>query len=443
MLLPRFVRLPCLTCLLLGVIHDGTAAPFPPAKNKVPADFKRLAKVFGRPGSASVIGKTWVAVDTGPENVPLDLHGWLIEDGVKGLLLLDWYGELHKLRKSASDEKRPKIKEGEDGTFLFSTFQESDFSVAWKVRAEDYAAKSKKFLTDGLPTDKDTNSASASVSQRFGLADHVVDAARYAHFAYQFGEKAHAADLYAHACKAQKKYADTYIFGFDKPVSLHVFAANRIASGYRNGAIFSAHGGTTRRELQKRWERIAAIPHHKYRNEAKAMAEHYKNLIKEDARWVEPDAKAFTKMTTEQKVAYWLYHLRDLDMGQWSNPGSCSVFGQFGVDLRDAKKKKPNAGVELKKLGMAAVPQLIAHLDDARPTRCKGHWRSYWPEHHYLLRYGDCCQQIFESITGHTIFRGTSTVSYPIHDKEQKQCKEKARKWWKEHQEKAPTTGHP
>ena len=329
MLLPRFVRLPCLTCLLLGVIHDGAAAPFPPAKNKVPADFKRLAKVFGRPGSASVIGKTWVAVDTGPENVSLDLHGWLIEDGVKGLLLLDWYGELHKLRKSASDEKRPKIKEGEDGTFLFSTFQEADFSVAWKVRAEDYAAKSKKFLTDGLPTDKDTNSASASASQRFGLADHVVDAARYAHFAYQFGEKAHAADLYAHACKAQKKYADTYIFGFDKPVSLHVFAANRIASGYRNGA--------------------------------KAMAEHYKNLIKEDAR----------------------------------------------------------------------------------PTRCKGHWRSYWPEHHYLLRYGDCCQQIFESITGYTIFRGTSTVSYPIHDKEQKQCKEKARKWWKEHQEKAPTTGHP
>ena len=324
-----------------------------------------------------------------------------------------------------------------------SVFLGADFSVAWKIRVEDYAAKSKKFLLDGLPKEKDTEGIYASVSQRFGLADHVVEATRYAHFARQFGQKSHAADLYAHARKAQKKYVDMYIGPLEKAASLHVFVANRIASGHRNGAIHSAHGGTKRKELQKQWERIAALPHHKYRKEAKTMVQRYKQLSEEDTHWVEPDAKALAKMTTSRKVAYWLYHLRDLDMGQWSDPGSCSVFGQFGVGVRDAKKKKRNAAVELKKLGMAAVPQLIAHLDDPRPTRCKGHWRSYWPEGHYLLNYGDCCQQIFESISGHAISRGTPAVSFSRQDKEGKQRKQKAQRWWQEHEIKAPTTGHP
>ena len=443
MQLRPFVRLCCSVSLLLGFLYLAAAAQTSPADNKdaQPGDFERLAEIFGPPGSPSIKGKTWVAVDTGPENWPSELHGWLIEDGAKDILLLDWYGDLYTLRKPASDEKRPKIQEEKDGGLLWSTIQEADCSVVWKVRAEDYNAKSRKFLAQGLPKDRDANNAWEGVSQRFGLADHVVDATRFAHYAYQLGQKAHAADLHAHARVAHEKYADRYIVGRERAEAIHLFVADRIASTYRNVAICSAHGGTSRRELQKQWERIAAIPHHKYRNEAKAMSKHYQTLLEEDARWVEPDAKAFAKMTTDQKIAYWLYHLRDLDVGQWSDPGSCYVLGRFGFGFGNAEKEKPNAAVALRKLGMAAVPQLIAHLDDARPTRCKGHWRSYWPEGHYLLRYGDCCQQVFESITGHTIFRGTTTVSYPIHDGKQKQCKEKAEKWWQEYQEKTRKPG--
>jgi hypothetical protein len=112
----------------------------------------------------------------------------------------------------------------------------------------------------------------------------------------------------------------------------------------------------------------------------------------------------------------------------------CYVLGGFGFGEPD--KKKPNAAVELKNLGLAAVPQLIAHLDDARPTRCKGHWRSYWPEGHYLLRYGDCCQQIFESITGHSIYTRSSTTGYPIQDGKGKECKTNAARWWQDYQKK-------
>jgi hypothetical protein len=402
-----------------------------PADNKQRADFERLAKVFSPPGTPSVKGKAWVAVDTGPANFSSDLRGWLIKDDLKEIILLDWYGELHKLRKPRPNEKRPKTQQENRGRFPVSKIQRADYSVAWKVRLKDFGGEAKRFLADGMPEDKEPRGISGMVQQRFGLEGHVIEAARFAHFAYQLGHKPQAIQLYAHARKAQMKYAETYIGESDKTCAIHVFVADSLASGHRNGAIYAGHDGTPRQELQKQWEKIAAIPYHQYREEAKAMAKHYQSLLKEDRRWVEPNAKALAKMTIEQKVAYWLYHLRDLDVGQWSDPGRCYVLG-FGFSLQARGKAKPNAAVELKKLGMTAVPELIAHLDDARPTRCKGHWRSYWPDGHYLLRYGDCCQQIFESITGHTI----ASDNYPVQAGKGNECKKKAERWWQDYQKK-------
>jgi hypothetical protein len=406
------------------------------------AEFERLAEIFAPRGRPGIKGESWVTVDVGPANWRSDLHGWLIKDGLKEIELLDWYGELHKLRKPAANEIRPAVQEEKNGGILWSSIQQADRSVAWQVRPADYGARSKKFLGEmGPPTLIDLAIA-ASVDQRFWLADEVVDSARYAHYAHQLGQVEHAADLYAYALKAQKQYADSYM-PRGNPMPLHEFVAGRISSGLRNGAVYSGQNGTPRRELQKRWERLAAIPHHGHRDEARAMAEHYRSLVDKDTGWVEPDAATFAWLPTEQKVAYWLNHLRDLDVRQWASPGSCDVLDRFGIGRDGDERKKPNAAVELKKIGVAAIPQLIAHMDDARPTRCEGHWRDYWPEGHYLLRLGDCCQQVFESITGHTLFRGTTTVSYPIHDGAGKQCKESAEKWWQEYQRKKVTGEKP
>jgi len=294
--------------------------------NEPVGDFERLAEIFGAPGLPSIRGKTWVAVDRGPANRPTELEGWLIKDGAKSVLILDWHGELHTLRRPASDENRPRIKEEKDGEFLWSTIKEAGCSVAWKIREEDYAAKSKKFLTQGLPENGNTDGTFDMVWRGYGFTDHVVAAARFAHFADQLGQKARAADLLAHAHEAYREHKRRYVGSSDREVAIHVFVADHIALGYRNRAIFGAHYyRMPRKELKKLWERVAELPHHQYRNEAKAMAKHYQALLEEDARWVEPDAKALAKMTTDQKVAYWLYHLRDLNAGQWSDPGSCYV----------------------------------------------------------------------------------------------------------------------
>ena len=82
------------------------------------------------------------------------------------------------------------------------------------------------------------------------------------------------------------------------------------------------------------------------------------------------------------------------------------------------------------------MPQIIAHLDDGRPTRCVGFWRHYSPEGYYTLTYGDCCQQIFEEITLRSIYDRATTNGYPLRDGEGKQCKERAEKWWKEFRKK-------
>jgi len=134
-------------------------------------------------------------------------------------------------------------------------------------------------------------------------------------------------------------------------------------------------------------------------------------------------------MAVEKTAEYWLHRLRDADVGQWSDPGMCCVLSEFS-DRLDDKPKAPNPAIELKKLGMAVLPQIIAHLDDTRPTRCKGHARRYRPESFYLLRYGDCCQQIFESVTGHLIYDRSSTNGYPLKDGKGKACKAAAERWW-------------
>ena len=441
-MLSRFVRLFSLVLLLTFPWAD--AAPEAPSPEKTDAvDFGPLVEIFAIPGLPDVKGKRWVIVDSGPVNWPIEWEGWLIEEDAQEIHLWEWDGEVRTLRKPAAREKRPILKAEPDGSIIWHDVPGGDGSVAWEVRVENFHAKSQKFLADGLPQDKDDQGIFRSMNRRFGLAGHIVDSARYAYYAHQFGQTAHALDLYAHAQKAYKTYVDSHLGGDQDSPSLPLFVANQLAFGKRNVAIFSGHEGVSRTKLKKQWEEIAAIPHHQYRDEAKSMAKHYQSLLEEDAQWKEPDAKALETFTTEQKVAYWLYHLRDLDAGQTLSPGRCRVLGEFGFELGNWENKPPNPAVELKKLGLAAVPQLIAHLDDARPTRSKGHWRAYWPEGHYLLRYGDCCQQIFESITGHTIFRGTTTVSYPIHDGAEKVCKEKAERWWRESQKKDSNTQKP
>ncbi len=199
-------------------------------------------------------------------------------------------------------------------------------------------------------------------------------------------------------------------------------------------AIQSANSGLPRADLIKSWKLIGdRLPENEYPGEAKAMFRHYEDLLKEDGAWIEPNKEELAKYTTTQKVDYWMFKLRELSCSQREDPGECDVL-QDGFFAE--KDRALNAAQELVKLGTAALPAIIEHLDDARPTRSVGWHRMFSHGSYYLLRYGDCCQQIFHAITKHEIYSRSNTNGYPIKDGQGTAVKKKAQEWWERNRKK-------
>jgi hypothetical protein len=411
----------------------ATTAPSSEELDRALASFRRVPPIFNALVLQDVKAKRWVVVDVGPADWGWTLEGWLVSEKPDAITVLDHDGSVHSLRIPRPGESRPKPKK--DEAISLDELSSPKNQVAWNVRAGTYDAFCKKFLEKGLPAEKkDGKGAFTFFDSRHELLGVVVDGCRYGHWAERRGEKRLALQLYSLAQQAHQKYSDTY--GAEDAKELHERVANTIAGTYRRGAVHGAHGNAPRLEILAKWEVLLKIPHHQYQTEAKQAVADYKDLIAEDRSWKEPDADARAKLTKEQQVAYWMYHLRDADVYQTSDPGMCNVVSDSPFWSAKRNKETPNPAVELKKLGMAAIPQVIAHLNDSRPTRCQGHWRSYAPDSYYILRYGDCCQQIFEAITAHTIYERESTSGYPMRDDKGKECKDRAERWWRDYREK-------
>src|SRR5262249_35734113 len=173
-----------------------------------------------------------------------------------------------------------------------------------------------------------------------------------------------AAECQALAEKAHESY-DAHFSITEERLPLHRFVATKVASRRRTAAIWEAHDGKPRPEVLKIWEGLARIPYHDYHDEAWEMIRGYRNLIEEDRTWVEPSGRTLDNKPPDERVAYWLYRLRDVDAGQTSDPGMCDVLNDFPfilVGTEFVNRQGPNPAAELKNLGMAALPQIIAHL---------------------------------------------------------------------------------
>ncbi len=194
-------------------------------------------------------------------------------------------------------------------------------------------------------------------------------------------------------------------------------------------AASDANQGVPRPECLRVWEAIAKVRDYGDAKEADRMVAAYKAMIAEDAAWKEPDANALAKMQPAQKVNYWMHHLRDADARAAPSPWGSTPCRVVGTRAEPASpgKRKPNPAEELLKLGTAAMPEVIAHLDDTRPTRCQGQCYA-GEENQVLLCYGDCCKQIFEELTGRELSEPDQI--YPIKDGQAEACKALAERWW-------------
>lgn len=223
-------------------------------------------------------------------------------------------------------------------------------------------------------------------------------------------------------CATSKKLIG--LTGESRPDKRRATAIDDLAVNQRYQVMLSAHGGAPRTEILARSQTIAALFSDSPLRGKDIVQEagHYASLVAEDSLWSGRTASDLATASVESRVAFWTHKLRDVDGGQMLQPGGPSIY---------ATSMRPHPAKELERIGWAAIPQLIEHMTDERPTRTLGYHRDFEPASYELVEIGSACSAIFESITGETISctREGNTWSgwFSLEDRQKK-----ARAFWEE-----------
>ena len=187
-----------------------------------------------------------------------------------------------------------------------------------------------------------------------------------------------------------------------------------------------------RTQLLESFERVARdYPGSEYAASARDTADRLRVMVEEDAAHT---VVPIDDLPPDARIAELIFRLRDQNGHQFSQPGSCDIFDDFG-GMAISKDEAKSPAHQLVALGYAAVPQLIAALDGRAFSRSVGFHRDFYFSHH-VLTVGDCAQQILQRIAGRSFYTAKTTSSYMSRDGETPGVKEEAETWWKEFQQK-------
>ena len=181
-----------------------------------------------------------------------------------------------------------------------------------------------------------------------------------------------------------------------------------------------------RRELLKQFETIErSYVRSEHHARAKTTVATLRRMIVEDDAHQLLTDEALAKLPVKAQVKEWIFRLRDQTGHQWSQPGSCEIFGDFGFG--DTKGTTP--AHHLARFGHAAVPLLIAALDDPTFSRSVGYHRNFYFSH-IVLTVGDCAVQILERIAARSFSERRTTSSYLSKDGDLAATRRAAEAWW-------------
>ncbi len=374
--------------------------------------------LFGDLGWPDVRGKTLARFNTGrlyghtkPEHL-LFLYdvGWVLdESGDEVTLLLDRLATVTRKR----DRTLPRA------WIRHKDRHPNDRPLPGELAPIDFAKACDQLLA-GPPEE----SLETFMARDQGALPHFARAALYAWWALQLGHSRTAVVLIDHAKGARPNATQPL------PDAL----AETVTSTLRWLAMTGANQGEPREALLSRWRQLAALPWSDVRDEASRMVAFYEDLLKEDQAWKPLSRDEVAALDKEEQVEHWMHAVRDLGARQWSQPGECIVMGVFAGLGEDVV----NPAEELLHIGWAALPEVIAHLDDERPTRCIGWCREQWWDSYWVLRYGDVCKTIYEGITGEALYTRSSTSGYMVRDGKAVEAKKAALNWWEDHREGGP-----
>jgi hypothetical protein len=179
-------------------------------------------------------------------------------------------------------------------------------------------------------------------------------------------------------------------------------------------------------ELLARWETIATIlSDSTYAAEATKNVGYHKSLVEETRGFKKLTRSELASASTETRIAYWMKQLGNVN-------------GATG----DVPSMEPESEitVQLKKLGWAALPKVIEHLDDARPTRYVVYHRWAFPTSGRLVSIGSECDGVFEHITGERICGTRTENSWSSDGSSLEVRKARAQEFWKKWAEKGPAS---
>lgn len=188
--------------------------------------------------------------------------------------------------------------------------------------------------------------------------------------------------------------------------------------------------------LLESFERIAHdYPASEYASRARETADLLRTMVAEDAAHSAQASVPPASLPPEQRAAELIFRLRDQHGRQDSQPGSCDVFSEdrFGPPGKTEEEKSP--AMQLVDLGFAAVPPLIAAMDDKHFSRSVGFWRDFVFSHH-VLTVGECVRLILDRIAGQENYFSWSSSGKMSSDDEIALARTHALAWWKDVQQK-------
>ena len=309
----------------------------------------RLEPVFAIEQGVRVAKLDWVDVNVGPAKSTVMVRGWKIDETTLIVRVLTAEGVIETIRKPGSDEKR------------VADIERDEMRTAWEIHVGDFAERCREIVKDADKIRRDEQMNWRWQQPRAG--SEIASKCRLACWALERGDKTLAGELVACAEKSVRMAAQTQ----KKSLDLFKMVASEVAGRRRTLAINMAASGDSMADLLAMWDGVAKIPGHERVAEAKQMVRAYRSLIAEKKSWVEPPPDLIDKLPPEEQVAYWLHHLCETNVQNW-DWGFCDVLNRWGRNF-GGNNNPANPCVELSRLELAAIPALIAHMDDDRPTR--------------------------------------------------------------------------
>jgi hypothetical protein len=179
----------------------------------------------------------------------------------------------------------------------------------------------------------------------------------------------------------------------------------------------------TRRELLARLRALPVrFPHCDHLARAESLAKQLEQMIAEDDAHPARTIEQIAGLPVEEQAKEWLFRLRDQNGHQMSQPGWVDIF------MTDEMREDSPAH-QLVKLGDAAVPGLIAALDDPRLTRSVGYGRDFFFSHE-VVTIGDAALKIIQRIAGHEFYRSGRVQGTMARDGQTDPVRDSVRAWW-------------